>query len=653
MQMGQHVTPTIRLVRPLGQGAMGCVWVADHLTLETQVAVKFMARAYVQHQEFAARFQREAQAAAQLRSPHVAQVFDHGVTPEGEPFIVMELLHGESLQQRLLRSGQLPVEQVVQLVEQAAKALSRAHQLGIVHRDIKPDNLFLIDVEGDPFVKVLDFGIAKMVHSDVPGMTATGAMLGTPLYMSPEQFISAKHIDHRADLWALAVVAYLALTGRVPFEGDTLFALARSVRAGKFPSPSALRPDLPAALDAWMERALHRDASLRFESALQMAQAFEDAAQMKERLIAPKASTDAAGSRAADVRKGARPRIHQGKEAAFDTEAIRRLFSRPSSGGEQPERGIVPAADEPRVKITDSSWEDAKIQSISIPGTKPSAVELRKFGWRLYASFSPGLALCWEIGTRSLRWCRQSLQRPLCLAKATGEAALAVGCGDGVIRLLDSRSGQTSRTLEGHGESVRAVAMSPTGQRLASGSDDKTVRLWSTLDGELLHTAREHSDSVTSVAFSPRGVVVASCGNDSTIRLWDKTLQPIRALRGFPGGVNSVAFSPSGNFLAAGCGDSTIRIWEIGKYEQPVRVLEGHTQRVISVAFGGRGDTLASGSADCTIRLWNVITGKLIRILPRHGAAVERVVMSPHVSHVASVCEDGIVRVFRFQHAEG
>src|SRR5262245_36259448 len=160
------LSPTLRLVRPLGQGAMGSVWVADHLTLTTQVAVKLMASSHPQDAEAMARFQREAAAAARIKHPHVAQVFDHGVTAEGAPYIVMELLEGEALKQRVQRYGALPLHEVVLIVRQTAKALARAHQLGIVHRDIKPENLFLIAVDDELFVKVVDFGIAKQRSGD-------------------------------------------------------------------------------------------------------------------------------------------------------------------------------------------------------------------------------------------------------------------------------------------------------------------------------------------------------------------------------------------------------------------------------------------------------------------------------------------------------
>ncbi|EYF01794.1 Serine-threonine protein kinase [Chondromyces apiculatus DSM 436] len=274
---GQQISPTLRLVRPLGQGAMGSVWVAEHLGLNTQVAVKFMTPAAAQDAVLVARFRREAAAAAQIKSPHVSQVFDHGVAADGSLYIVMELLEGEDLRRRITRLGRLSFREAAQIVSQTAKALGRAHQLGIIHRDIKPDNLFLLDLDGEPFVKVLDFGIAKQNVQGDPGMTESGSMLGTPYYMSPEQLLSSKHVDARADLWALGVVAYQMLTGKLPFTGETLGALAVAVSSGVLVAPSALRSGIPPAVDAWVTRALQRDPAARFASAREMAEALEAA----------------------------------------------------------------------------------------------------------------------------------------------------------------------------------------------------------------------------------------------------------------------------------------------------------------------------------------------------------------------------------------
>jgi serine/threonine protein kinase len=273
----QQITPTLKLVRLLGQGAMGSVWVAEHAGLGTQVAVKFMSPALAQNEGVIQRFRREATAAAHIKSPHVAQVFDHGVTADGVPYIVMELLEGEDLGMRIRRAGPLDAASVAEIVRQVAKALTRAHSVGIVHRDIKPDNIFLQEIDGDLHVKVLDFGIAKQPTEAGLGMTSTGAMVGTPLYMSPEQLLSSKHVDFRSDLWSLGVVAYRALTGVPPFNGETLGALSVVVHAGTFSPPSVHRADISAAIDAWFARALKREPAERFGSAKEMADELERA----------------------------------------------------------------------------------------------------------------------------------------------------------------------------------------------------------------------------------------------------------------------------------------------------------------------------------------------------------------------------------------
>jgi serine/threonine-protein kinase len=271
---GQLITPTLRLVRALGRGGMGSVWVADHLALHTQVAVKFMYAKFAQNPDFVRRFKTEAIAAAAIKSPHVAQVFDHGITDEYEPYIVMELLEGEDLRTRLKRAGPLAPTELAPILTQAAKALSRAHALNIVHRDIKPDNVFLTNVGDEIFVKLLDFGIAKLSDDTSEGFTVTGNTLGTPYYMSPEQLLSSKGVDFRSDLWSLGVVAYQALTGARPFRGETIGAVSVAVNAGTFALPSAARSGLTSAIDAWMQRALQKDPAARFGSAREMAEAF-------------------------------------------------------------------------------------------------------------------------------------------------------------------------------------------------------------------------------------------------------------------------------------------------------------------------------------------------------------------------------------------
>ena len=273
LQPGAILAGKYRLVAPLGSGGMGTVWRADHLVLSSPVAVKVLNERAQDSAHGHARFLREAQAAAALRSPHVVQIFDVGV--EGSaPFIVMELLEGESLAQRLRRVGRLDLAATAAIITQSARALHKAHEAGIVHRDLKPDNIFLVRDVDRELVKVLDFGIAKLVEQmEVEQLTGTGSVLGTPHYMSPEQARGRKEVDHRTDLWALGVIAYECTTGRRPYDSHALGDLLLQICTEPAPPPSTAG-DLPSALDAFMARALAREPEQRFATVLELADSF-------------------------------------------------------------------------------------------------------------------------------------------------------------------------------------------------------------------------------------------------------------------------------------------------------------------------------------------------------------------------------------------
>jgi Protein kinase domain len=267
------VAGRFRLNRQLGRGGMGSVWHATHLGLDVPCAVKFIEGEIAALPEAQARFEREAKAAAQLRSPHVVQILDHGVW-EGVPYIAMELLEGEDLGKRLSRIGRMSPFEMVRVVNQVARALTRAHAAGVVHRDLKPDNIYLVRDDERDIAKVLDFGIAKASGSNsVSGSnTKTGAMLGTPYYMSPEQAQGTKAVDHRSDLWSLGVIVFQGLTGRLPFESEALGDLLIKIIVAPIPNPSDFVKDLPPAFDRWWQKASQRDATLRWQSSKELAE---------------------------------------------------------------------------------------------------------------------------------------------------------------------------------------------------------------------------------------------------------------------------------------------------------------------------------------------------------------------------------------------
>lgn len=278
IKVGRVIAGKYRLERHLAKGGMGSVWVARHLRLDTTVAVKFIEPGLADLTEARGRFEREAKASAQLQGPNLVQIHDYGVEDD-TPYMVMEHLEGEDLSTRLKRETRLSLLAVDEIVRQVARVLRRAQEAGIVHRDLKPGNIFLVSgEEDDESVKVLDFGVAKITRAtSAEEMTKSGILLGSPRYMSPEQARGVRNIDHRSDLWSLAVIAFRAVTGELPFQGDELGDVIVKICMQHVPAPSSLVPGLSPAIDQFFERAFERDPDRRFQSADHLARAFSAA----------------------------------------------------------------------------------------------------------------------------------------------------------------------------------------------------------------------------------------------------------------------------------------------------------------------------------------------------------------------------------------
>ncbi len=278
---------------------MGSVWTAHHLTLKVDVAVKFMDGAFLIGDEtMLKRFQKEATAAASIQSPHVVKILDFGKDEAGRPYLAMELLHGEELEQRVEREGPMSLALMTKVIVETCKGLSAAHAAGVIHRDLKPENVFLCrdaharaDDTGaftDVQVKLLDFGIARADRelSGTGNLTITGQLLGTPMFMSPEQALGRRDVDGRSDLYSLGVVAYKCLTGRPPYdESDTVGEIIVSITTKEPRDPTELRKDLPPAVVAWLRKALAKERDERFQTAKEMAEAFVEACDVRRMAV--------------------------------------------------------------------------------------------------------------------------------------------------------------------------------------------------------------------------------------------------------------------------------------------------------------------------------------------------------------------------------
>ncbi|MCE7894098.1 MAG: serine/threonine protein kinase, partial [Sorangiineae bacterium PRO1] len=280
--MGTVLEGKFRITKEIGRGGMAAVYEAENITLGKRVAVKILAAELVTSRIVRERFLREARAAAAIRSPNICDVYDSGMY-DGRPFLVMELLEGESLYDMMTRVRRIDADTTLAVITQAARGLQKAHESSVIHRDLKPENIFVTKTpEGEMVVKLLDFGLAKFYEQTgdaaSPRLTREGALFGTPAYMSPEQAKGQGEVDHRADLWALGCIVYECLTGTTVWNVDQGVAMILAQIAGApIPKPSKLRPDLPPQFDQWFVKALERDPQKRFQNAKELAQTLAEA----------------------------------------------------------------------------------------------------------------------------------------------------------------------------------------------------------------------------------------------------------------------------------------------------------------------------------------------------------------------------------------
>ncbi|AUX46139.1 protein kinase [Sorangium cellulosum] len=325
---GDVLAGKYRIERVLGAGGMGVVLAAWHLVLERRVAVKFLLPEAAALPDAGARFLREARAAAALDGQHVARVLDVGTLDTGAAYMVLEHLTGEDLGQVLQTRGSLPLTDAADYLLQACEALAEAHARGIIHRDLKPKNLFLTRrPDGTPLLKVLDFGLSKFIATGdsvkEASLTATGLIMGSIHYMSPEQIRSLKRADVRTDLWALGVILYRMLTGRHPFEGDSITSVTAAIMMDT-PTPLlTLRPDLPPAVGALVGRCLAKDPAARVQSVTEIARVLAPFATQRGRLsfesidrLLPEVASPAGSSPGPGAPAGA-PRVSGGSSPSW------------------------------------------------------------------------------------------------------------------------------------------------------------------------------------------------------------------------------------------------------------------------------------------------------------------------------------------------
>jgi serine/threonine-protein kinase len=300
--IGRILGDTYEVQRLLGEGGMGRVYEARHVRLGRRFAVKILHQVFANDRDALARFRREAMAAASIVSPHVAEVVDVNATKEGQPYLVTELLEGEDLGTVLERESALPIARATRIARQVARGLAVAHAAGVVHRDLKPENVMLVrGPDGDDHAKVLDFGIAKVAQDEK--LTRTGAVLGTPAYMAPEQARGGTAIDQRCDIYALGAILYRATTGRPAFAGEDAGRTLTSVIWDEPTRPKTLRKDISDEMELLIQRAMSKDPAARFSSMMELDAALAEFDTGPAAAPADGAAAPAGNGRAAPAKK--------------------------------------------------------------------------------------------------------------------------------------------------------------------------------------------------------------------------------------------------------------------------------------------------------------------------------------------------------------
>ena len=594
------------VIREVGRGGMGVVLHAYDPCLRRDVAVKVLDPLLAGNEIARQRFCREARAAAAVTHEHLVTV--HQVNEDetsGLPYLVMQLIYGESLEQRLKRVGKLPAADVARLGQQAAAGLAAAHASGLIHRDIKPGNILL--EAGTDKVKLTDFGLARAAE-DVK-LTRTGFVAGTPLYMAPEQ-ARGDAVDARADLFSLGSVLYEAAAGTPPFDGKTPLAVLRRVADETQPPLREMDPTTPVWLSDVIDRLLAKDPADRFQTAQEVADIFATELARSQAQPAPVAAVGLCGQPLPSVYA-----LRARQPVCWKAVLWRAgpLAAAAVVGGLVV--GLWPAD----VKPTPPPPEAAHAAAPD-PGPPPRAVLPGRAGPVWAVAFTPDAQ------------------------------TVAVGAEDGSVRLQDARDGSVRRTLGRMGGNVWSADVSADGRYLAVTCDDSEVKVYD-LNTYAVKLTFAQPTSTKAAAFSPDGKHLATGDRNATIRIWDMASQVPTELSGHRGTVHALAFGPDGKRLASGGSDGTVKLWDLADPKKGPVSLEEHVGSVYGVAFSPDPATprLASAGWDGTVRVWDPRNGAQLRELKGHDGDVWAVSFGHGGRVLASAGSDGTVRVWEVE----
>ncbi|HUE75052.1 MAG TPA: serine/threonine-protein kinase [Pirellulaceae bacterium] len=599
------------LLEQLGSGGFGTVWKAKDTRLDRLVAVKIPHRDQVDPAK-AELFLREARATAQLRHANIVAVHEVGRNDD-TLYIVSDFIQGVTLADRLT-AGPFALREAAELLARIAEALHHAHEAGVIHRDLKPQNIML-DADGRPHI--MDFGLAKREAGEIT-MTVDGKILGTPAWMSPEQAQGLGHsVDPRTDVYSLGVILFQLLTHELPFRGNRAMLIHQVINEEP-PSPRKLNSRVPRDLETITLKCLEKDPQRRYATAADVA------AELNRWLAGQSILARPVSRIERGIRCTRRNPLVAGLSAAV---VLSLLVGTVVSTWFAFNVSVEAAATRAEAKrayynyyimqmnFAHRDWKNNAIESLQerLLKTTPEFTgghDLRGFEWYCLDS----------LPHRSLRTVNgpvpvsDSFSTEPTSILSKDQTKVVSGDFDNSAKVWDAATGRELVTLKGHTNVISGVDFDPTGKRVVTASYDDTLRVWDSSTGTVLVTLKGHSQGVNCVAFSPDGSRIVSGGSyseqgipDGTVRIWDATTgKGVHVLKGHTGSLRSVAFSPDGSKIASGGQDSIIRVWDTATGQQ-LLAFSGHASSVKKVVFSPDGKWVASCSLE--IKIWDATTG--------------------------------------------
>jgi eukaryotic-like serine/threonine-protein kinase len=654
-----------KLLQQIGEGGMGTVWMAQQTRpVQRQVALKVI-KPGMDTRQVIARFEAERQALALMDHPHIAKVLDGGTTENGRPYFVMELVKGVPITQ-FCDDNRLTLRARLELFVSVCQAVQHAHQKGIIHRDLKPSNVLVASHDGSPVVKVIDFGVAKALGQELTDKTLfTGfaQMVGTPLYMSPEQAgQSGLDVDTRTDVYALGVLLYELLTGTTPFDKErlrqagydelrriireeepakpstrisTLGQAASTASTNRQSDPRRLSQLFRGELDWIVMKALDKDRSRRYETASAFAADVQLYLKDEPVQACPPSALYHFGKFARRYKRSLATAGLLGVMLLVAVLALTVSFIQTREGLEREQ-------------------QTAYVQRIALAERELAVGNVGRAEQLLEEC--PQYLRGWEWHFLK----RQRYESPLSIqhSETVGRVAfspddrqIATVWSQGQVAIRDARTGEILYTLDPRVSPkstdwlVRSLVYSRDGRYLAAARRDGVIHVWDPTTGKLLHTLVGHKEECWQVAFSPDSQTLASGSEDRSLRLWDmasgKELQPFP---NHPAAVKGVAFRPDGRSVLAACEDGTVKVWDRDK-QQETFSFRGELPYRYSAWFSPDAQRLAWSSMDGAIKIWNTNTGRLEIDKQTDLHQCRAVVFHPDGKRIALAGFDGKLRV--------